>query len=345
MLDVVEAGGNVPAERGDLGAVVGIGPGVTDDVDACRPHPSAGVASEGDPMTQAAAVRAGDEMLTATLEPLHRAAQLPRRGTHHDVLGVEHALHPEPTSDVRHEDPEPVFVDPEVAGEPGAETMRVLMADVDGEALTVGHGEDRERLDRVGDDPAVDDLDGRLDVDGRRSSFGGQLPALDDVGAGGLVEDDVASQRLLDRGHHRERVEIGKHHRGAVLCGRGTLCDDHGHRLSGEADPVRRQGGAVHVLDRGERIRPRDRWGGEVGRDEDVEDPGHLRGERRVDAAHDRVRLGAPGEGGMEDGAFDIAADGEIVDVTAGTGDEALVLDPRLGSRRNGGGGGLGHGR
>ena len=133
-----------------------------------------------------AAVRVGEEGFGAVAGPLHRAADLARGPQAHDLLGVDEDLGAEAAADVRRDHAQLVLGrQADEGGQHQARHVRVLAGGVEREAVLPGVvvADGGARLDGVGDQPVVDEID---------------LGDVLGVGEGGIDGGLVAEVPLVD---------------------------------------------------------------------------------------------------------------------------------------------------
>ena len=89
----------------------------------------------GDDVVVLAAVRVGDELLPAVLDPAHGVIPVHREPAEHDLLGEQDALVAESAADVGDDDAHLTLLEPQALREPGAHDVRDLASGVEHEHL------------------------------------------------------------------------------------------------------------------------------------------------------------------------------------------------------------------
>ena len=186
----------------------------------------------------------------------------------------------------------------------------------------------RVRDQALVDDPLADDDLGVVDG-GVRAGLVADAPLEDDVVRGVLVELRRARlHRLLGVDDGGQRLVVDDDRVEGVVGLRFGVGDDRGDALTGPLDAVGREDPwRIHVVLETSAAAGRPGHGQrvvrDVGTDEDRSDTGHRLGRRDVDRADVGVRVRA-----AQDGHVGHRGELDVVDVVAGTGDEARVLDP-----------------
>ena len=324
----VQDGGHRRGEGGQVGAQVRGGVHAHAEEAAFGVHRQLG---GGDVV---AAVGVGQEGLAALGGPLDRAVDLLRGPHQHRLLRVQEDLGAEAASDVGRHHAQLVLRDAQHEGRHQESLdVRVLVGDVDGVAVVCA-AVDRiggARLDRVGDQPVVAELQLRDVMGSREGGIGGapvaDRPGVADVVLGDGVHRGGGGARRGGVDHRRQFLVVDLDQRGGVL---GLLqglgdhdCDlvaDVAHLLLGEQRVLRLlHRRAVDAGDQPAAGQAAHRRG--VGAGEDVEHAGgRLRG-GDVDRPDAGVRIGRAQEVGVG-----LALEGDVVGVLAVAGQEAVVL-------------------
>ncbi|MCY1357449.1 hypothetical protein D9M69_439430 [compost metagenome] len=175
---------------------------VGDRMHAHRQELAVGIERQLGPGHVVAAMRVGQEGLATVRGPLDRAADLLRGPRQRHVFRIQEDLGTEAAAHVGRDDAQPRFRQPQhERAHQQAFDVRVLVGDVDGVAVVLARiaGVDRARLDRVGDEPVVDDVQ-RGHVRGLgEGGIGGGLVAVA-PGVAGVGRHVVVHQRRRRRG-------------------------------------------------------------------------------------------------------------------------------------------------
>ena len=252
-----------------------------------------------------AAVRIREKAFAALGRPLDRAIDALRRPDHRRLFGVEVDLRAEAAADVRRDHPHLVLRQAEhERGHEQALDMRILVGDIERIAVVGAavRSNRRARLDRVGDQPVVDDVELRdvrgLGEGGVHRRLVAQRPRVALV-AGCPVVDlrRTGLQRVDAIDHCGKLVVIDDDELGGILRLVRRLGDDEGDRIAHVADLALREHRVrrlVHRLAVGARDEPaagQSVDAGEIVGSEDGHDPGGRLRLARVDLADLRVRV------------------------------------------------------
>jgi hypothetical protein len=326
----VEIGGHRGCEGREIGTEIG------DRIDPEGQDFPGVVGGEFGVGDMVAPMRVREERFRSIRRPLDRPLDL-LRGPHADrFLGVDEDLGAESAPDIGRDHAELVLGrDPDEGREHEPCHMRVLARRV--ERVIVGAeiilADRRPRLDRVGDEPVVDEIDPR-DVLGLGEGLLGRGPVAEMPAEHGVVRRDLVHlrARLLRVGHiddGREQFVVDGDLLGGVLRLRKSLCDDDGDLVADVAHLAlrqRRMGAGLHRrpilrMNHPAADQPADLVRREILARIDPEHPRHRPCSAGIDRADRRVGVRRPQEIGIG-----LARPVHIVDVAALARDEALVL-------------------
>ena len=302
--------------RGELERLPGVRPrevvpGEDRREDALRPHVGAlvdpgratqreqaalGGRGDLDVVHLAARVVRRDEMLSAILDPLHRAAETERGERDEHVLGIELAADAEAAADVDLHEPHVVESEPEQLCEhPAVEVLHLRRA-VDRHAAAHRLGEEPARLERRARLPLQLEAAAHDDVrrrEGRVHVAEAERDRVDDVRAERLVDERPAGARGDGVAGRVEDVEVELDELGRVLRGPRILGEHERDRLADVAHDLPREDGLEHLAALGrrrEREPDRDAHVGDVRRRQDGEHASVLTRRLGGDAEQRRMR-------------------------------------------------------
>lgn len=319
-------------EGGGIGADAADRPDIEGDDAAGR------VESEPGRARVVAGVAVARERFRAGRGPADRRRELARRPHQNRFFRIV-ALHPEAAADVGSDDAERVLGNTErMRGDPAPHQVRRLrrrpQRRAAGERFVIG--EVGARLDRVGGDAVVDEVEG-LDMRcaGERGLHRGGV-------AHGLVECEVGRELGMDQrrvGRERRPRRYHRRHRPVVdrdrFGGGGGLGpsfgDHHRDRIADVAGDARRETGAERLVhrpaigerDAGDARQPAQAFARPVGAGQDRADAGHRRGAGAIDRADRGVGVGAADENSVE---WCRRSRRDVVDEAAASGQEAVVF-------------------
>jgi hypothetical protein len=289
------------------------------------------VRGERDRRHLAARLLVGTEVLAPVLDPLDRAPEADRRSDRRRLLRARVHLQAEAATDVGHDHPDLVLVEPEHAGEERPRVVGALRGDVDREVLAVALplGDDATRLHRHRRVPVLaeglrehdrcagDDL---VDVRTRH----GRGDRVQHVGlAAGVHEGRALGHRLLVVDDRLLGLDLDDDGVDGVLGAVAGVGDHHGDRLAHRPHVTVGEQPELPVLTHVDLVAGADVADHvvEVAGDVDRHDAGHLPSRRDVDRHQPAPCDVTPGKGAVEH-----PRDDDVVDELAVARQEPRIL-------------------